>query len=181
MQLLTRSPQVGGSTGHASIALAQAFPKLAFTVQDLPIVIGRATSSPLPPALVGRIRFTPHDFFQPQPPSSSLASVFLLRLIVQNHPKSAAQTILRNVASVMKPGALILLNNCILPDPGTVGIRSEALERSKSLFMMQAMNGGDRGEAEFRELVEGAGAGLRVREVVRRKGSGLGLIIIEKR
>ncbi|KIW32377.1 uncharacterized protein PV07_03929 [Cladophialophora immunda] len=171
---------VGGSTGHVSIALARAFPNLTFTVQDLPVVVSKATSSPLPPEIRDRIVFTSHDFFEPQPAASSRASVFLVRMVVQNHPRTAAQTILRNIASAMKPDALILLNNHILPEPGTVGLRDEARDRSRSLFMMQAMNGGDRDEEEFRELVEGAGAGLAVQEVVKRKGSALGLIVIKK-
>lgn len=102
-------------------------------------------------------------------------------MVVQNHADTAAQTILRNIAPVMKPGARILLNNIILPDPGTTGLREEALDRAKSMFMMQAMNGADRGEEEVRELVEGCGAGLTVQEVVRRQGSALGLIIVEKK
>jgi 6-hydroxytryprostatin B O-methyltransferase len=179
-QALTNSLQVGGSTGHISIALARAFPKLTFTVQDLPHVISKAAPSPLVSEVKDRIRFTSHDFFQLQPPASLLASVFLLRLVVQNHPKTAAQKILRNIASVMKPSALILLNNHILPKPGTAGLRDESRDRSRSLFMMQAMNGGDRDEEEFRELVEGVGAGLRVQEVVKRNGSALGLIVIKK-
>ncbi|OQV07453.1 hypothetical protein CLAIMM_11883 isoform 2 [Cladophialophora immunda] len=179
-QALTQNFQVGGSTGHVSIALARAFPNLTFTVQDLPVVVSKATSSPLPPEIRDRIVFTSHDFFEPQPAASSRASVFLVRMVVQNHPRTAAQTILRNIASAMKPDALILLNNHILPEPGTVGLRDEARDRSRSLFMMQAMNGGDRDEEEFRELVEGAGAGLAVQEVVKRKGSALGLIVIKK-
>ena len=51
--------------------------------------------------------------------------------------------------------------------PGTIGPRVEALDRAKSMFMMQAMNGADRGKKEFRELVvEGCGPGLTVQEVV---------------
>lgn len=79
----------------------------------------------------------------------------------------------------MKPSARILLNNHLLPEPGSVGVRKEALERARDLFMLQAMNGADRDEAGFKDLVEGAGCGLRVREV--RKGTGaLGLIVVER-
>ena len=81
----------------------------------------------------------------------------------------------------MKVGAQILLNNVILPDPGTMGLRDEALDRARSMFMMQAMNGAERGEEEIRDLVEGSGAGLTVQEVVKRQGSALGLIVVEKK
>jgi hypothetical protein len=46
--------------------------------------------------------------------------------------------------------------------------------------MMQAMNGGERDEEEFRELVEGDDLGLRVQEIVKRDRSALGLIVIKK-
>ncbi|KAJ9606818.1 hypothetical protein H2200_008828 [Cladophialophora chaetospira] len=171
---------VGNSTGHASIALAQAFPKLRFTVQDLDPMIIKASHSPLLAGVKDRIRFVFHDYFQPLMRPRAKASVFLLRLVLQIHSKTTAQTILRNIASVMRPGAVILLNNVILPDAGTGELRKEALERAKSLMLMQAMNGADREEAEFRELVEGAGAGLSVKQVVRREKSALGLVVITK-
>ena len=80
----------------------------------------------------------------------------------------------------MRPGALILLNNIILPDAGTLGLREEALARARSLTMMQTMNGAERDESEIRELVEGSRAGLSVLEVVREEKSALGLIVITK-
>ena len=41
-----RRIQLGGSNGHASIALAEAFPNLKFIVQDLPDTI--ESSGPVP-------------------------------------------------------------------------------------------------------------------------------------
>ncbi|KAK5400815.1 hypothetical protein LTR06_011236 [Exophiala xenobiotica] len=127
-----------------------------------------------------RIQFVSHDFFQPQPPASSLASIFLVRMVVQNHPKTATQTILRNIASVMKMGTDPVEQHhpCRSWDGG---LRDEALDRAKSMFMMQAMNGADRGEEEFRELVEGCVVGLMVQEVVKCQRSALGLIIVQKK
>lgn len=172
---------MGGSSGHASIALAEAYPDLTFEVQDLPGVIAKAKETPLPAAVAGRIAYTVHDFFQPQPASSSDVSVFLVRLILQNHSVSAAQAILRNISSAMKPGAFLVINNTLLPRPGSVGLREEALERARSLFMMQAMNGMDRDEAEFHGLVEGAGAGLKITEIVSPGGGAMAVIVVEKR
>jgi 6-hydroxytryprostatin B O-methyltransferase len=62
---------VGGSTAHASLALASAFPRLQFIVQDLPLVVeeGRAVLARLASGLVtSRIRFVAYDFFTPQHP-----------------------------------------------------------------------------------------------------------------
>jgi hypothetical protein len=135
---------------------------------------------PLPVAVTGRIVYTVHDFFQPQPSSSSDASVFLVRLILQNHSVSAAQAILRNISASMRPGALLLINNTLLPKPGSVGLREEALERARSLFMMQAMNGMDRDETEFHALVEGANAGLKIKEIKSPGGGAMAVIVVEK-
>ena len=135
----------------------------------------------MPAAVAGRITYLAQDFFKPQPPSSSDASVFLVRLILQNHSVSAAQAILRNISSVMRPGAFLLINNTLLPQPGSVGLREEGLERARSLFMMQAMNGMDRDEVEFHALVEGAEAGLKIREIASPGGGVMAVLVVEKR
>ncbi|EMD84962.1 hypothetical protein COCHEDRAFT_1189067, partial [Bipolaris maydis C5] len=60
---------VGGSTAHASIALASAFPDLHFTIQDLPEVVqeGKAKLPHFADASVtSRINFSVHDFLTPQ-------------------------------------------------------------------------------------------------------------------
>lgn len=166
--------------GHISISLAQAFPELHFEVQDLQVVVDKAKRIPLPSAISERVKFRVHDFFLPQPLSSRDASVFLVRAVLQNHPVRTAQNILRNIASVMKPGALIIINNALLPEPGTLGSRAEAAERARSLFMMQAMNGADRDEEEFRHLIAGVGCELRLREIIRPEGGTMAIIVVEK-
>lgn len=166
--------------GHVSIGLAQKFPNLTFEIQDLPVVVAKARKIPLPPEVAERIQFAVHDFFQPQPASSSDALVFLVRAVLQNHPVAIAQSILRNIAMKMKPGALIIINNAILPEPGTVASREEASERARGLFMIQAMNGADRDQAEFESLIAGVGQGVRLREVIKPKRGTMAILVVEK-
>lgn len=120
------------------------------------------------------------DFFQPQPASSDDASVFLVRLVLQNHSTPAAQAILRNLASVMKSGSVILINNTLMSEPGSVGLREEALERARCLFMMQAMNGIDRDDSEFRTLIQDSNANLRIRNINRPSHGAMAVIVVEK-
>lgn len=87
--------QVGGSTCSSSIALATAFPKLKFVVQDLPNTINNAFDilANQPESIRSRIGVEPYDFFATQPRKG--AEVYLLRMILHDWPSNTAFTILR--------------------------------------------------------------------------------------
>jgi 6-hydroxytryprostatin B O-methyltransferase len=178
-EIRAKMRQVGGSTGHISAALAKAYPALTFTVQDLPPMIAKANVSQLSSDIAERIEFVSHNFFHPQPETSRGADVFLLRMILNNWPSSKCEEILTNVAAIMKPGAVMLLNNFMLHEPGTVGKRAEALERARDLFQMAAMNGMERDIGGWNELV-GKIAGLKIRQVIRQPGTSQALIVVDK-
>ena len=67
-----------------------------------------------------------------------------------------------------------------MPEPGSIGAREEALERARCLFMMQAMNGVDRDEAEIRALIEGDELGLRVKAINKPGIRAMAVIVVEK-
>ncbi|KAK5095775.1 hypothetical protein LTS08_007909 [Lithohypha guttulata] len=171
---------VGGSQGHASIALASTFPNLSFIVQDLPEVIDRAkksrTTSPPDPAVASRVSFEVHNFFQPQPPSSHSADVFLARLVLNNWHDNEAAFILRNLVSVMKSSARIVIMSAVLPDPGAVNLREEAIERTRDMFMMQAMNGTERGLLEWKDLFKQTDQRLILKKMTKPEGSNLSVL-----
>lgn len=56
---------VGGAQGHISIELAQTYPKLKITLQDLPKVLEGVTEKLLSD-VKDRIEIMPHDFFTQQ-------------------------------------------------------------------------------------------------------------------
>jgi 6-hydroxytryprostatin B O-methyltransferase len=146
-------PQVGGSSGHGSIALAKAFPELLFIVQDLATNIedGRASVAATHPELASRIDFQAHDFFEPQPVRD--ADVYFLRMIIHDWPDSEAAVILRNTVQAMKPGARLVIMDTTLPAPGSVPATLERLLRLRDLTMMQAFNSKERSPEDWDALL----------------------------
>ena len=116
---------LGGSNGSVSIALASAHPDLSFVVQDLPHVIQsmRQKAQQLPSHLVGRITWQEHDFFTPQPVAG--ADVYLFRYIFHNWPDSYAVRILQQLIPALKHGARVVVNDHLLPEPGTASLTTE--------------------------------------------------------
>ena len=110
--------QVGGSSGFVSIHLASAFPFLHFTVQDLAQALGDGAAK-VPPTLKDRVEFMAYDFLTPQPIHG--ADVYLFRWIFHNWSDLYCLRILRNLAPALKKGALVLINDNVLPEPGTLG------------------------------------------------------------
>lgn len=111
--------QLGGSQGHVSVAIAEKYPSLKFVVQELPSmrpphVIGTLVT----PELELRVCLTTHDFFTPQ---TVTADVYYFRWIFHNWSDAYAIKILQNLVPALKPGARVLINDGILPEPGTVG------------------------------------------------------------
>lgn len=170
---------IGGSTGHASIALAKTFPNLTFTVQDLPHVIAQASKQQLDPSIADRVRFEAHSFFEPQPASSSQADIFLFRQCIQNHPhENAVKIIQALVPSLTRTDSILILNNIVLPALGdnTTGLNEQAAVRVRDLFMMQAMGGQERDLEQWKQLLQDADPRLRIVGVQKPAGSILSVI-----
>lgn len=120
--------QVGGSKGHASIALAEKAPALKFIVQDLPEVVADAGAS-LPESMKEseRISFMAHDFFTPQ--SVKDADVYLLRFILHDYSDKYAIRILKNLVPALKNGARLIVMDGVAPPPGVIPKSDERLIR----------------------------------------------------
>ncbi|KAF2795491.1 O-methyltransferase [Melanomma pulvis-pyrius CBS 109.77] len=175
---------VGGSGGHASVALASAFPNLNFIVQDLPETVANAEV-----AFAGnieqngssvekRLRFMAHDFFTPQPVTN--ADIYLLRMIIHDWPDEVAIKILGHIKDALKkPGARILVMDTILPQPGTVPLLQERQLRVRDLTMIQIFNAKEREYDVWKELMDNVG--LRVINVRQPDGSNMGILEIIQR
>lgn len=90
---------IGGGMGHASIALAKAFPDLTFTVQDFEKVVETGERMFLEETqeqteLRKRVKFMAHDAFENQPIKG--ASVYLLRSVLHDWPDGNCVEILRS-------------------------------------------------------------------------------------
>ncbi|KAM3449464.1 hypothetical protein MY3296_006929 [Beauveria thailandica] len=117
---------IGGSSGHASIALTRKHKGIKFIVQDLTRVIQNvnATSINEDASVRDRITFTEHDFFEPQPVEDA--------------------DILQNITTAMRPDARIIIMDSALPFPGTLGRVHKAQLRARDMTMMQTFNASER-------------------------------------
>ena len=133
------------------MALANAFPLLKFTVEDLPETL--ANAPPLPEPLSSRITFRGHDFFTPQVVED--ASVYLLRMILHDWPDAEAKKILQNHVEVLRKGARLIIMDTVLPTPGSVPNHEESLLRYRDLTMMQMFNSKERELSDWVALLDG--------------------------
>lgn len=117
---------VGGSSGHISIAIAERFPDLCFIVQDRPDVISEGAKA-LPKELVGRVTFMAHDFFTTQPVKN--ADVYLLRWILHDWSDKYSIQILRALVPALKHDARIVIHEYVLPEQGKLSLYQERKAR----------------------------------------------------
>lgn len=112
---------VGGSKGSVCDEIAQAVPGLKFLIQDLPDMI-RGAKETITSDFTGRIEFMEHDFFTEQPIK---ADAYLLRCIFHNWADSNVIKILRALVPALRSGVKIIVNDFLIPEPGTMSLSKE--------------------------------------------------------
>ncbi|GAB1191677.1 hypothetical protein APSETT444_000859 [Aspergillus pseudonomiae] len=163
---------IGGSRGHIAQAVASRFPSLSFVVQDLPSTVANAAAD-LPPQLVGRVSFMPHDFFNDQP---VVADAYFLRWILHNWPDKYCVKILRALIPALRPGARIIINEICVPQPGCIPLWREKQLRTMDMGMMTLFNAQERDADEWRDLLERADPRFTFAGIHQAEGSQLALI-----
>ncbi|EPE32484.1 S-adenosyl-L-methionine-dependent methyltransferase [Glarea lozoyensis ATCC 20868] len=123
---------VGGGMGHASIALAKAFPDLTFTVQDFEKVVKTGERMFLEetleqPELRNRVVFMAHDAFDRQPIKG--AGVYLFRSVLHDWPDENCVAMLQSLVPALKRGATVLINDFVMPSPGELDLLAERRAR----------------------------------------------------
>ena len=166
---------VGGSHGSTSIVLAQNFPSLHFTVQDLPEVVQRGRAK-LPVGLQGRVAFMEHDFFMEQPVKS--ADVYLLRWILHDWPDAYAVKILRALVPALKPSTKLCICEQVLPQPGALSSYEARSLRSMDLAMLEFHNGKERDKDDWEYLLRRADKRFHIVGITQPLGSRLSVIEI---
>lgn len=131
---------VGGSHGLIAIELARAFPALQLVVQDLDEPVVRDGDARKPPEVAGRVRFMVHDFLTPQPVR---AAAYYFRSIFHNWPDRYCVEILRALVPALEPGAKVVVNDSVMPGPGTLPWDREARLRGSDLNMLELQNAGE--------------------------------------
>lgn len=183
---------VGGSTGQASIALAEAFPNLRFVVQDIPEVVatGPRILAELASerqdenwmSLASRVTFAAHNFFDPQPQleSHTTTAVYLLRKVLHDWPFSLAHDILQRLATVIhdnpERSARIIIMDTVLPSPGSLDPYNEACLRVRDLTMLQCFNSKERELSEWEALLDSTEPKLEIMSVNCPLGSSMAII-----
>ncbi|RJE19621.1 o-methyltransferase [Aspergillus sclerotialis] len=167
---------VGGSTGNSSIALAQVFPNLRFTVQDLPgnVTEGAASLAHYESSISSRIEFRNHDFFQPQPVIG--ADVFLLRMILHDWATPEAMKILRNLLPALRGNSRVLIMDTVLPPPGSLPSTQERMLRARDMTMQQVFNSMERDLQDWEALLAMADERLELVNVVHPSGSVMSIL-----
>ncbi|KAF7937469.1 uncharacterized protein EAE98_001783 [Botrytis deweyae] len=145
--------QVGGSHGFACTRLAKAFPDLNFIIQDLPPVV-EAGAKTVPSELSDKIKFMAYDFLKEQPVKN--ADIYFFRWIFHNWSDKYCIQILRNQIPALKKGARIVINDNVLPEPGTMPRWREERLRSMDLTMLELQNSRERELEDWAKLFEDA-------------------------
>jgi ubiquinone/menaquinone biosynthesis C-methylase UbiE len=113
---------VGGAQGHVSFHLAKRFPHLRFVVQDMAEVVEGAEAK-IPEDLKGRVSYTGHNMFTDQPVKD--ANVYLLRYVLHDWPDKYCVKILQHLIPALKKGAKVVIQDHLLPEPGTLSLLKE--------------------------------------------------------
>lgn len=106
---------IGGSEGFVSKAIAAAFPKLKFVVQDLPQVVQNIPQNK--DDAHQRVEFEAYNFLDTQ---TRRGDVYLFRWVLHNWSDPYVVKILRNQIPMLVKGAKIVINEQLLPEPGTL-------------------------------------------------------------
>ena len=122
---------MGGNDGEVAIALLRRYPSIKCIVQDQAHVVAKYQDK-IPPDLAGRLTYMEHDFFTPQPVSCEL---YYFRWILHDWSDKYAIRILRALIPALVRGAQILINDHIIPDPGSVSFYEYKNQRSVVMFL----------------------------------------------
>ncbi|KAF2683382.1 putative Sterigmatocystin 8-O-methyltransferase [Lentithecium fluviatile CBS 122367] len=153
---------VGGSSGHVSLALARKFSNLSLTVQDMEQMVANAT--------------VPEDV-QGRPVKN--ADVYYLRWIMHNWSDKYCNLILSALLPALKPGARVIIHESLMPEPGTTALWKEKNLRTTDLNMAGAFNAKERTKVELEALLKKADPAFTLRNVVEPKGSALQMMEFE--
>ncbi|KAH8711876.1 O-methyltransferase-domain-containing protein [Phaeosphaeriaceae sp. PMI808] len=156
---------VGGGSGHMSVSLARAFPKLELIVQDSLAMLSSASQNDFSD-LNGRVTFMPHDFFTVQPVSG--AAAYLLRYITHNWNDTDCIRIFKALVPALeksKPGTPLLINDVVLPALGEATRYHDNRMRQVDIMMMVVLGAKQRTEEEFRHLLSEADERFKIKAI----------------
>ncbi|KAH0522998.1 hypothetical protein TsFJ059_008058 [Trichoderma semiorbis] len=172
---------VGGSTGHISLLLAKAHPKLKLIVQDFPDVESSFNEVITTTEYASRISFNAYNFFEPQ---TLTADAYLFKSIFHDWSDKYVVQILRNLLPVLKSGVhIIIFDNIIPPDHDEQGkpvvpLSTRRLLGAVDLQMFVNHNSKERKASDWTEVVKRADSRFDLKGFYTVVGSPMGIIDI---
>ncbi|KAI1743818.1 S-adenosyl-L-methionine-dependent methyltransferase [Xylaria scruposa] len=156
----------GGGNGHISKSLAALYPRLKFIVQDSNAEMLAEGRESLSRNLQGRVVYTEHSFFDPQPVVN--AAAFLIRQCIHNWADKDVVTIFKSFVPGLEsssPETPLLINDIIIPEPGQWPRHQERNVRQVDMVMLVNCGAKQRRVAEFRSLLKQADPRFVIRKV----------------
>jgi SAM-dependent methyltransferase len=123
---------LGGALGHISLGIAEKFEDLEFVVEDQGPLMEQACRliSSYPDRIAKRVKFLPHDFFQPQPAEARAADAYIMRYILHDWSDAYAKKILKNIFEVMREDSRLIIADAVMPPAGALPKCQEEVLRS---------------------------------------------------
>jgi 2-polyprenyl-3-methyl-5-hydroxy-6-metoxy-1,4-benzoquinol methylase len=156
---------VGGGHGALLLAILKANPSVKGVVFDAPQVATGAAEAIKAAGMTDRCRAEGGDFFKAVPGGD----LIVMKNIIHDWNDAKATTILKACRAAIKPTGKLLLVELVVP-AGFAPHMSHILD----LEMMVLCDGKERTEAEYRELL--AGAGFKLTRIVPTEGSPFSLV-----
>ncbi|KAJ8130859.1 hypothetical protein O1611_g2769 [Lasiodiplodia mahajangana] len=156
----------GGGNGHISKSLAVLYPELKFIVQDSNTDMLAEGSESLSHNLQGRVTYSQHSFFDPQPVAG--AAAFLIRQCAHNWADKDVVTIFKSFVPGLEnssPDTPLLINDIIMPEPGKWPRHQERNVRQVDMVMLVNCGAKQRTKAEFDSLLKQADPRYEIRKV----------------
>lgn len=152
---------VGGGNGSLLLPVLERHQAMRVTLFDLPHVADAARAQVAAAGLADRCEAVGGDMFVSVPPG---ADAYVLKGVLHNWDNKAALSILRNCRTAMTDQSRLLVISRILPeriDPADVSAPASFIQ---DMQMWLNVNGRERTEQEFRDLL--AQASLRLSQIV---------------
>jgi hypothetical protein len=156
---------VGGGHGALLLAILKASPNSKGVVFDAPQVAAGATEAIKAAGMTDHCRAEGGDFFKAVP----TGDLIMMKNIIHDWNDAKAATILKACRAAIKPTGKLVLVELVVP-PGFGPHMSHILD----LEMMVLCDGKERTEAEYRDLL--AGAGFKLTRIIPTEGSPFSLV-----
>ncbi|ETS76489.1 hypothetical protein PFICI_11876 [Pestalotiopsis fici W106-1] len=168
-----RIVNVGGQRGSVAIDLASKYKNLKLLVQDAPQVIQGADST-VPDSLKERVQFMPHELFGTQ---TEKADVYFFRMVLRSWGDQYAVNILKAQIPALRPGAKILIQDAVLPEPeSATPLWRQRVQRSVDVALKFYFNSYDRHLDEWKALFAAADERFALHRVIETVDSNLSVL-----